>query len=315
MNFSISNSIKRTSKRDFGTASVNPMDIEGVVIFEAASGVPLYSKMKGKTDPSLFSSFISAIGHFSKEMRFGGLSSFTTDEKVIYLASRDKTITALISPKQKEYQEAYSLASELGRKFEDSHSITPMPSTDAYDDFEEIADEFLKRIKNPFVNNVSSFVQGEYGGAVSIEARLFKRDGGQGVVDVLIDTSTKESSSTNGGSLFGEHYIFVKAIEGVLGRIQLIDFIDSLDRFGVRFMSKDEFVFRPYFPSRAVVVARDYDEGALQFLDKYTQKGETYIDGAHIYAGLKLKDIPKDTRCYLDLWHWRDDAPPEKIRV
>jgi hypothetical protein len=291
------------------------MDIEGVVIFEAASGVPLYSKMKGKTDPSLFSSFVSAIGHFSKEMRFGGLSSFTTDEKVIYLAPRDKTITALISPKKKEYQEAYSLASELGRRFEDGRYITSMPLTEDYNDFEEIADEFLKRIQNPFVSNVSSFVHGQYGGEVSIEARLFKRDGGQGVVDILVDTSSKENGSANGGSLFGEHYIFVKVTEGVLGRVQLIDFIDSLDRFGVRFMNKDEFVFRPYYPSSAVIVARDFDQGALQFLEKYTHKGKTYIDGAHIYTGLKMKDIPKETRCFVDLWQWRDDAPPKQIHA
>ena len=302
-------------KRRLHSAWDGTMDIEGVVIFEAASGIPLYSKMKGNTDPSLFSSFVSAIGHFSKEMRFGGLSSFTTDEKVIYLAPREKTITALISPKKKEYQEAFSLARELGRRFEDGRVVTSTPLTEDYDDFEEVADEFLKRIKNPFVSNVSSFVQGAYGGEVSIEARLFRRDGGQGIVDVLVDTSSKENGSANGSSLFSEHYIFVKAIEGILGRIQLIDFIDSLDRFGVRFMNKDEFTFRPYFPSRAVIVARDFDEGALQFLEKYTHKGKTFIDGAHIYAGLKLKDIPKETRCFVDLWQWRDDAPPERIQA
>jgi len=107
------------------------MDIEGVVIFEATSGVPLYSKMKGKTDPSLFSSFVSAIGHFSKEMRFGRLSSFTNDEKVIYLAPRDKTITALISPKKKEYQEAYSLASELDRTVPQYWQVMTVPALSA----------------------------------------------------------------------------------------------------------------------------------------------------------------------------------------
>ena len=290
------------------------MDIEGVVIFEAASGVPLYSKMKGKTDPSLFSSFISAIGHFSEKLRFGGLSSFTTDEKVIYLAPREKTITALISPKKKEYEEAFTLASELGRKFEQGRYNTSITQTEADIEFEEIADEFLKRIQNPFVSQVSGFVHEKYGGEISIDARLFRRDGGQGTVDVLIDTSTKENGAS-GGSLFGQHYIFVKAIEGTLGRLQLIDFIDSLERFGVRFMSKDEFVFRPYFPSRAVIVSRNFDEESLQFLEKYTHKGKTYVDGAHIYAGLKLKDIPKETRCFLDLWAWRDDAPPEQVQV
>ena len=285
------------------------MDIEGVVIFEAESGVPLYSKMKGKTDPSLFSSFVSAIGHFSKQLKFGGLSSFTTEEKVIYLAPREKTITALISPKKKEYEQAYSLANELGRKFEESRQ------TESYDDFEVLADEFLKKIKNPFVSQVSNFVQGKYGGEVSIQARLFKRDGGQGVIDILIDTSSKEEGSSSGGSLFGTHYIFVNVSEGSLGRIQLIDFMDSLERFGVRFMVKDEFTFRPYFPSRAVLVARNFDEGALQFLERYTKKGKTIVDGAHIYAGLKMKDIPKDTHCIVDLWQWHEDAPPEQIQV
>lgn len=291
------------------------MDIEGVVIFEAASGIPLYSKMKGKTDPSLFSSFVSAIGHFSKELKFGGLSSFTTDEKVIYLAARDKVITALISPKKKEYQEAYSLANELGRRFEDGRYIPKTPQPMEYEDFEEIADDFLKRIKNPFVSNVSSFVHSQYGGEVSIEARLFKRDGGQGVIDILIDISGKNGNSGNGGSLFGERYIFVKVSEGTFGRVQLIDFIDSLERYGVRYMDKDEFVFRPYFPSRSVVVARDFDPGALQFLERYTKKGITYIDGTHIYTGLKLKEIPKETRCFVDLWQWNDEEGPGRIEI
>jgi hypothetical protein len=294
---------------------IKQMDIEGVVIFETASGVPLYSKMKGDTDPSLFSSFVTAIGHFSKELQFGGLSSFTTEEKVIYLAPREKTITALISPKKKEYQEAFSLANELGRRYEDKLSTTSTPTDDAYDDFEEAIDEFLKRITNPYVNQVSSFVQSKYGGEVSIEARLFKRDGGQGMIDILVDTSSKADGSSNGASLFGEHYIFVKVANGVLGRVQLIDFIDSLDRYGVRFMEKEEFVFRPYFPARAVVVAREYDEGAIQFLEKYTHKNKTYIDGGYIYAGLKLKDIPKDSRCYVDLWKWREDGPPDQIKI
>jgi hypothetical protein len=257
---------------------------------------------------------VSAIGHFSKEMKFGGLSSFSTDEKVIYLAPRDKTITALISPKKREYQEAYSLANELGRRFEDGRAINTRVSTDIYDDFEEVADEFLKRIRNPFVSNVSSFVQDMYGGEVSIEARLFKRDGGQGIVDLLIDTSITQNGS-NGGSHFGENYIFVKVSEGVVGRVQIIDFIDSLDRFGVRFMDKDELVFRPYFPSRAVVVARGYDKGALQFVERYKRKDQVYIDGAHIYSGQKFKDIPKDTRCFIDLWEWNDDSTPEPVEI
>ncbi|MHA1768560.1 MAG: hypothetical protein ACTSV3_01770 [Candidatus Thorarchaeota archaeon] len=292
------------------------MDIEGVVIFEAKSGIPLYSRMKGKTDPSLFSSFVAAIGHFSKELRFGGLSSFTTEEKVIYLAPREKTITALIAPKKKEYQEAYSLASELGRRFEENIELPRVPQPKQFDSFAQVADEFLKRIQNPFVSEVSAFVTAQYKGEVSVKARLFKKDGSQGTIDLLVDASASNGNSRATTDQFGSNYIFVKVCEGSFGRLQMIDFIDSLDGFGVRVMDKDGLAFRPYFPSRAVVVARDYHQGAIQFLERLpTHRDRRYVDGAHIYAGLKLKDIPKESRCFVDLWLWKDDEKPELLEV
>ncbi|MFW9910167.1 MAG: hypothetical protein ACFFEF_16545, partial [Candidatus Thorarchaeota archaeon] len=94
------------------------MDIEGVIIFDSKSGIPLFSRLRKGLDPSLFSSFVTAITHFSRELKLGGLSSFTTEEKRIILADRENTITALITPTQKEFQEAHSLALELGRQFE-----------------------------------------------------------------------------------------------------------------------------------------------------------------------------------------------------
>ena len=39
--------------------------------------------------------------------------------------------------------------------------------------------------------------------------------------------------------------------------------------------------------------ARTFDQGALQFLERYTKKGKTFVDGAHIYTGLKMKDMRK----------------------
>ena len=54
---------------------------------------------------------------------------------------------------------------------------------------------------------------------------------------------------------------------------------------------------------------------ALQFLERYTKKGKTFVDGTHIYAGLKMKDIPKDTRCFVDLWQWREDTEPKQIQI
>jgi hypothetical protein len=289
------------------------LDIEGIVIFDAAAGVPLFSRMKTRTDPSLFSSFISAIAHFSKELKFGGLSSFTTEEKVIYLAPRKTIVTALIAPKKKEYQMAYSLANELGRQFEDSGIVENPTKTAEYNEFAEVADQFLRKIQNPFITRVSEFIQDQYPGKVSIKPSLMKRDGSQGSVDMLVDVGKKE----NGGDTlaqFGENYSFVKAVDSEVGRVHVIDFIDTLDNFGVLTVKKDEMVLQPYFPARAIIVGREFAPGAMDFLNKLPKdKIGRYVDGAYIYAGLKLKGIPKETRCVVDVWKWHDDIDPERV--
>jgi hypothetical protein len=272
--------------------------------------------MKTRTDPSLFSSFIAAIGHFTKELKFGGLSSFTTEEKVIYLAPRDKIITALIAPKKKEYQQAYSLANELGRQFEESGVDSSSSSEAAYSEFVEVADQYLRKIQNPFITRVSDFILEEYEGKVSIRPSLMKRDGSQGTVDLLIDAGRKEGDGSDSWGKFGESNSFVKVADGRIGRVHVIDFIDSLDNFGVLTMKKGEIVLQPYFPARAIIVAMDYAPEALDFLKKFPKKGkERYIDGAYIYAGLKLKGVPKETRCIVDVWQWHDDQKPQRIEL
>ncbi|MFX1559133.1 MAG: hypothetical protein ACFFBL_00970, partial [Promethearchaeota archaeon] len=274
------------------------MDIEGIVIFDAAAGIPLFSRMKTKIDPSLFSSFISAIGHFTKELHFGGLSSFTTEEKVIYLAPRDKIITALIAPKKKEYQMAYSLANELGRQFEEIGGTSNIAQRDIYHEFAEVADQYLRKIQNPFLTRVSEFIQSEYSGEVSVRPNLMKRDGSQGTVDLLIDTGKKSTDGAKQTGKFGENYSFVKVIDSRVRRVHVIDFIDTLDNFGVLVMKKDEMIVQPYFPARAIIVGREYDPEAIEFLKKLPKgKIGRYVDGAYVYAGLKLKGIPKETRC------------------
>ena len=289
------------------------MDIEGIIIFDAEAGVPLFSRMKTKTDPSLFSSFISAIGHFTKQLKFGGLSSFTTEEKVIYLAPRDKIITALIAPKKKEYQMAFSLANELGRQFEESGVTSSATRTAAYDEFTEIADQFLRKIQNPFITRVSEFIQNQYPGKVTVRPSLMKRDGSQGKVDLLIDAGKSGSEDYSSGR-FGENYSFVKVVDSRVSRIHIIDFIDSLDNFGVLTMKKDEMILQPYYPSRAIVVGREYDTDAIDFLRKLpNSKHGRYVDGAYLYAGFKLKGIPKETRCMLDIWKWHDEIDPERV--
>ncbi|MGY5874666.1 MAG: hypothetical protein RTU30_02875 [Candidatus Thorarchaeota archaeon] len=297
------------------------MNIEGVVIFEASSGIPLYSKLDGKIDPSLFSSFIAAIGHFSKDLALGGLSSFTTEEKVIFLAASDQTITALITPKSAEYQVAYQLAANLGNQFEERFDIQGPPQPNEYNRFSHTVDDFLKKMRHPFLNRVAIFVHEQYGGEISIKPKLMTRNGSTGEIDILLKTGSKQSGDNNGkktagkaASILSEELTFVKAVDDEISRGEILDFIDSTDGFGSLMMVKDELEFQPYFPACAIVIGREYSENVFEFVKKLpSDKGRPYIDGTHLFLGTKMKNAPKDSKCYLEIWKWHDDRSPESM--
>jgi hypothetical protein len=297
------------------------MDIEGLVIFDAKSGIPLFSRLGRDIDPSLFSSFITAIGHFTRELKLGGLASFTTEEKMIFLAARETTITALIAPTRKEFQEAYSLASELGKQFEALQDTNRSLQPGDYVGFNQTADEFLRKIKNPFTSRVAEFVHDKYGGSISIKPRLMKESGAEVTLDMVANLGIRHSDEDEAGKkdakihqAFSESHIFCKVSEGRLSRGEIMEFVDSVDGFGVRVLKKDGLEFIPYFPTRAVIVAREYTDQVFDFISRLPKDGDNvYIDGSHIFAGRRL-GVQKDAKCYVDLYKWRDNEEPEQIR-
>ncbi len=295
------------------------MNIEGVVIFEAKSGIPLFTKMKGKTDPMLFTSFITAARHFSSELSLGGLSSFATDEKVVFLAQGKKVVTALITSKSQEFQETLEFASELGQVFESRYEIPERPQPHAYLDFKPVVDEMLRKVRDPFLRRVARFAHQEYGGEVSTKAKLTKRNGSVGTVDIVVSHVKKsECDSDRFDELavlnLSQNYTFVKAIDDIASRGAVIDFIDSVDSYGVRVIKKDEMRFLPYFPCRAVIVARDYAEDVLEYIERLPKDDQgPYIDGSHVLAGLRRTGSLRDLRCHVELWKWRDNGYPVRV--
>jgi hypothetical protein len=297
------------------------LNIEGVVIFEAKSGIPLFSKLRSGMDESLFSSFVTAVRHFSKELALGGLCSFATDEKVIFLSQNAETVTALITTKTPEFEETLELAEEIGQQFENNYQIPTRPQPLQFAGFRSFVDEIIKRVQNPFLNRVARFAHKQYGGSISLKTRLLKRSGTEGIIDVLVNHPQKLGED-NGQhapddltmSVFSQNFTFVKAIDEIATRGAVIDFVDSVDSYGVRVMKKDKLEFRPYFPNRAVIVARDYAEDVQEFIEKLpTEEGTPYIDGTHLYAGLKIRRTSHDAKCLLELWRWRDNGHPDRF--
>jgi len=280
------------------------MEIEGVIVFNADSGVPLYSRLKKNIDPSLFSSFVTAARHFSNELELGGLSSFSTDEKVIFMAENTETITALIAPKTPEFEETVEVASVLGEHFERNYEITQRPRNGAYSGFSIFVDRLLKEVEHPFLDRVAHFVHNEYGGEISIKPRLMKRTGDEGVIDAMLSQANKGKytdmdKSESRMNMFCDSISFIRAIDGIADKIDLMDFADQTDKFGIRMMNGDEMEFKPYFPSRAIVVAQDYDSSVFEYLQNLPEK-----DGCKCLEG-------QDT--VIDMWKWNEQGKPEKL--
>ncbi|MDF1540383.1 MAG: hypothetical protein P1Q69_15920 [Candidatus Thorarchaeota archaeon] len=298
------------------------MDIEGVIIFDSKSGIPLFSRLRKGIDALLFSSFISAIGHFSRELKLGGLSSFTTEEKQIILAAKENTITALITPTTKVFQEARSLAMEMGRQFETLHERQNSLQAKDYTEFQVVADEFIRKIKNPFLSRVADFIHKQYGGSVSLKQRLIKESGAEVTVDMLVnfgikyeedDDSVKPSKQTP--AAYSESNIVCKINEGRISRGEIMEFLDTLDGFGVRVISKGAMQFMPYFPTRAAIIAREFDDSVFEYLRKLpTEDNQAYLDGSHIFAGRGIRGAPKNPKCFIDVFQYHENDKSHAVK-
>lgn len=290
------------------------VEIEGVIIFDARSGLPLFSKLKGDIDPSLFSGFIAAIGHFSNELKLGGLSSFSTEEKVIFLAPHDKIVTALVAPKKPEYQQAYVLAKELGKEFSSKITIRPGAPPEANVEFAAIVDEFMRRIRHPFISQAADFLHKKYGGEVSIKARMMRESGTEDVMDILINLGVKNESEKNGkkrplAEMLSENFIFCKVIDGRISRAEVIDFVESLGGYGARIFEKEELKFVPYYPSRAIIIAREFSPEAIEFLRKLPKRDNKPMVEAAMFSLRKESFL----KCPLDLYEWRENGKPDEL--
>ncbi|MFW9848816.1 MAG: hypothetical protein ACFFF4_06730, partial [Candidatus Thorarchaeota archaeon] len=256
-----------------------------------------------------------AITHFSRELNLGGLASFTTEEKRIIIAAKENTTTALITPTQKEFQEAHSLAMEMGRQFEELHVHANSLQERDYSEFQSVAEEFMKKIKNPFISRVAAFVHEKYGGSVAIKPRLLKESGAEGSIDMLVNLGIRHDDDEESlnprkkiQAAHSESYIFCKVNEGRISRGEIMEFIDVLDSFGVRQLKKDRLVFIPYFPTRAVIVARDFPEEVFEYLKKLPREnGDVYLDGRHIFSGRGLRGAPDDAKCIIEVYQWHED--------
>ncbi len=210
----------------------------------------------------------------------------------------------------------------MGRKFEDMQIGTNSLQERDYTEFRAIADEFMKKIKNPFISRIANFVHEKYGGSISIKPRLMKEIGAESTIDMLVNFGIRyddDDESPNSSRLAHEAYsksnIFCKVSEGRMSKEEVMEFLDLLDSFGIRVIKKGKMIFVPYFPTRAVIIAREIPDEVREHLDKLPkEEGALFVDGSHIFAGRGNRGTPKNHKCYVDVYEWHDDGTATQIQ-
>ena len=291
------------------------MDLQ-VIILDNKSGLSLFSYLnEGSMDENLLGGLITAIKEFTKELALGGLSSFNTDEKSIYLIGRNFITVALITTEQ-EFQKIYSIGFKIGTKFEEQFELSDIKFIDStkYESFKPVIADILAENDTPFLISVAEFVKKEFGGELSVKPSFKNNEGKSVTIDMLTDRGRKQHQGFFGGMAthmmrsFSEDITFVKVIESTAGRGEVLDFIDLLRTFGkLRTKNLSDDVF-PYFPSKGIIIAKDYSPTVFDEVTKLPKYGgKSGIPGTHISPDAGMKGDPNSMKCFIELWKWQDD--------
>ena len=99
------------------TASKDLMPIKGVLIFKSDSGITLYSKQNVDVQEDYYSAFLTALKGFFSSLDLGGLSTFSSDNFIFYLASVNNCLTSLMVESDFKSDKYFKLAFEISSQF------------------------------------------------------------------------------------------------------------------------------------------------------------------------------------------------------
>ena len=296
------------------------INYDGIVIIDAFSGIPLFSKLTN-IDGALFSGFITAISKFSEELSLGALSSFTTDEKHIFLVAREKIVVAIICEIRIDFKEVFAFASKIASQFEENYDMKNVTEVSLFDGFIKHIESIEKEDIIPFPLRVAEFATKEFGNKISLDVSIIGSDKNKYKIDLMVDNGEKSSGSFRDKSIrkminaYSEDIFLIKIIDGTAGMAEVSEFLESMKLFGIRPIHEktDDQTF-PYFPSKAIIIARDYSPTVFEKLKEYpSRRDKTYISGSHILPSTRAKFSPDTSKCFIEIWQWFDDKYPERV--
>ncbi|MHA2364189.1 MAG: hypothetical protein ACXAC7_09545 [Candidatus Hodarchaeales archaeon] len=139
------------------------MNYEAIFILNADSGMNLYSRTSKNIQEDLFSAFLSALKSFFTDFALGGLSSFSTEDYNVYLASNHNILTSILVkkniPSDKYYSMAYEISDSFYTKFQKQILKTePLVVADCFKtEFEPILDTIIENYEIKTVKKQNIF--------------------------------------------------------------------------------------------------------------------------------------------------------------
>ena len=125
------------------------MKVDGLYILKSDSGTTLYSRKTGEIQEDLFSAFLTALKNFFDNFALGGLSSFSSENYMVYLASKDNVLTSLIVNSEFKSDNYFNLAFDISSRFYNKYkdivtSSKPLIVLPDLKEFETVLDSLIE---------------------------------------------------------------------------------------------------------------------------------------------------------------------------
>ncbi|MHA1751515.1 MAG: hypothetical protein ACTSYZ_04020 [Candidatus Helarchaeota archaeon] len=294
--------------------------LHSVIIIKKDSGICLFSEKELDFDSTLFSGFLTAVQNFAENLKIGRLTSFVTNDKVVVISSSEQVIASLIVDLEDNIDDWFSKAYIICEEFEKKYNLEEWSGEIGnFEEFSEILKEIFKSEKKNFLVEVAKWAKKEFGGELQINALLSPEKGASKLkVDILLDRGELDISTIYDKlSVFRfqglkKDIIFIKVIDGIVGRGEIKDFIESVEQFGqMEIDEKDEEIF-PYFPKMIVIVGREFSDTVFDLTDKlYRVKNKKhFIQSKNLNLKL-LGPIGKLEifNAWVEYWKWKEPYP------
>ncbi len=295
------------------------MEITAVIIFEAETGITLFSCFCNEDRGILLSSFLSAVAQLAEELELGQHLNFVAEERSVVLVRDQDIIVAMIANGFEDSHEMQAVARKIGREFNKRYQAAMSNGSGVvenakFQDFKRVLKQIVYNERESFASfsGLINFIQRQFCDDILIHPRIMGRDGKMHVIDMIVDCGSKHGSMHDKLAMklfkaLSREVIFIKIFEGQADEIGVITFLEFLKLFG----AKDEELKQnpslyPYFPSRAVIIAEKFPPNILESLSAIFPKEDSgfYVGATHLAPTAELKFTPHVAHCHVELWQW-----------